>query len=110
LKAWRNGLLQPVMSTEVFDEYREVLIRLSRKYPTVQVGPLIDLIAVEIPLIRPLNLKKKICDDPDDDKFFACAAAAKAKLIISGDDHLLRKSGTLGIRVLTPAQFILEHL
>ena len=67
------------MSAEIFEEYREVLIRLSRKYPAVQVGPIIDLLAVEIPMVKPAKLNSVICVDPDDDKFIACAVSAKAK-------------------------------
>ena len=98
------------MTAEIFDEYREVLNRLSRRYSTVDVGPLIDLIAVEIPMVKAARLRRQICNDPDDDKFIACAIAAKTKLIISGDQDLLRVTGTSGIKVLTPAEFVAKYL
>lgn len=110
LKAWKAGQLEPVMTADIFDEYREVLIRLSRKYSSVEVGALIDLIAVEIPIVKPRKLRKKVCNDVDDDKFFACALAAGIKIIISGDKHLLRESGTFDVVVLKPAEFVASYL
>ena len=110
LKAWKAGQLEPVMTAEIFDEYREVLIRLSGEYPSIEVGALIDLIAVEIPIVKPRKLRRKVCDDVDDDKFFACALAAGIKVIISGDKHLLRESGTFDVVVLKPAEFVANYL
>jgi predicted nucleic acid-binding protein len=38
--------------------------------------------------------------DPDDDMFLAAALAASTRIIESGDKHLLRVSGWLGIEIL----------
>jgi predicted nucleic acid-binding protein len=45
-------------------------------------------------------------DDPEDDKFIRCAEAGKAKIIISGDQHLLRLKQYRAIKVVTPARFL----
>ncbi len=50
-----------------------------------------------------------VCDDPDDDKFFACAVASGVFMIISGDAHLLTRSGYRNITVLRPAEFVEQH-
>ena len=42
------------------------------------------------------DLREPVCDDPDDDKFLACALASGAKVIVSGDKHLLKVSGYHG--------------
>jgi predicted nucleic acid-binding protein len=55
-------------------------------------------------------LSEPICDDPDDDKFFAAAIASKSKLIVSGDKHLLKRTGYSGITVVKPAVFLKEYL
>jgi uncharacterized protein len=51
-------------------------------------------------------LSEKVCDDPDDDKFLACALECDAKIIVSGDKHLLRVSGYRDIEVLKPKAFV----
>jgi predicted nucleic acid-binding protein len=52
------------------------------------------------------NLSKPVCADPDDDKFIECAIAGKAEAIISGDKHLLKAFGYLGLEVMTPREFV----
>ncbi len=47
----------------------------------------------------------QVCEDVDDDVFLACAAAANAKIVCSGDKHLLACNGWNGIEVLTPRLF-----
>jgi Predicted nucleic acid-binding protein, contains PIN domain len=56
------------------------------------------------------SLPEPVCEDPDDDKFLACALASKTKLIISGDEHLLRASGYRGIEVIRPRKFVDKYL
>lgn len=41
---------------------------------------------------------------------FECAVAGKAKLIVSGDRHLLDASGTFDVEVLTPRAFVDNYL
>ncbi|WP_396216981.1 PIN domain-containing protein, partial [Gemmatimonas sp.] len=38
-------------------------------------------------------LDERVSEDPDDEMFLAAALAANARLIVSGDKHLLRVSG-----------------
>lgn len=45
--------------------------------------------------------------DPDDDKFLACAVAGRAAFVVSGDQHLLEIGAYKGIRILTPAEFLI---
>lgn len=51
---------------------------------------------------------KIVENDPDDDKFFECAVALKAKYIISGDKEVLEVEEYMGIKILSPKQFIDE--
>jgi putative PIN family toxin of toxin-antitoxin system len=107
---WKNGDIRPLASKEVIDEYLKVLA-----YPKFELSEgeinfilyheiLLYFEAVETepgPVIIP--------DDPSDDKFIRCTEAGKARIIISGDDHLLALKFYRGIKILTPSQF-LEHL
>ena len=45
-------------------------------------------------------------EDPDDDKFIECAVALKADFVISGDKSLIAIEAYMGIRIVTPKQFL----
>jgi putative PIN family toxin of toxin-antitoxin system len=47
-----------------------------------------------------------VVDDPDDDKFVECAVVAGAKLIVSGDGHLLRLGQHRDIQIVSASQFL----
>jgi uncharacterized protein len=88
LHAWSRGKTQLVVTPQILDEYRRVLIELHEKFPGVEVGPILDLIVVNSELCAPARLPRPICADPGDDKFFAGAVASNANIIVSGDKHL----------------------
>ncbi len=71
---------------------------------------LLTLIAVHAIVIDAPALSEHVSDDPDDDKFRAAALAGGAKLIVSGDKHLLRVSGWSNIEVLKARQFVDQYL
>lgn len=98
------------MSDEIFEEYQRVGEFLSKKFPEVDLGPFLELLAINPEFVAPKKLKNQVCEDPDDEKFLACAIAGKSKIIISGDKHLLKVSGYKGIKVLKPREFVDMHL
>lgn len=51
-----------------------------------------------------------IADDPDDDKFIECAVVSLARVIVSGDEHLLRLGMYGGIEILTASQFLARFI
>ena len=83
---------------------------MAQQFPGIDLGPILELLTVKAELILASGLPEPVCDDPDDDKFLACALASKAKLIVSGDKHLLRVSSYRGIVILSPRKFIDEYL
>lgn len=110
LRAWRDGKVQLVVSQDILEEYQQVEEILSERFPGVQLGPIFELLTVEAELTFVPSLPEPVCDDPDDDKFLACAIASEAKLIISGDKHLLKVSGYRGVQVLRPRKFVDDYL
>ena len=110
LHAWSRGKVQLVVTPEILDEYRRVVIELHEKYPGVEVGPILDLIVVNSELCAPARLTRPICADPADDKFFAAAVSSGVKIIVSGDKHLKATSGYRGITVVSPRGFIDRNL
>ena len=110
LEAWRDGKVQLVVSPEILEEYQRVGKILAKQFPKVDLGPIIDLLAVQAKLVLPPPLPEPVCADPDDDKFLACALASKTKFVISGDKHLLDVSDYRGITIVRPGKFVNEYL
>lgn len=110
LKAWRDGKVQLVISQEMLDEYQRVGETLPQQFPGLDLGPILELLTIKAELISAPGLSVPVCDDPDDDTFLAYALASKAKLIVSGDKHLLRVSGYRGIVIVSPRKCIDEYL
>lgn len=105
LEAWRDRQIQLVLSPQILEEYYRVGRELAEKYVGVDLNPFLELLAVHADVVEAPELTEKVCADPDDDKFLACALASGAEAIVSGDRHLLDRSGWRGIRVVTPRQF-----
>ena len=47
-----------------------------------------------------------IAEDPDDDRILECAMAARARVIVSGDRHLLRLGSFRSILIQSPREFL----
>ena len=110
LAAWRDGLIVPVLSAEVLDEYRRVAAILGSDHPEIELAPLLALLTVHSELVAAPPLPEPVTADRDDDVFLACAIAGRVRTIISGDRHLLSVSGWNGVRVVTPRRFVDEIL
>lgn len=110
LEAWRDGKFQLVISEDILEEYRRVGEVLAERFPSIDLQPLLALVAVRAEMSPSKGFTAPICDDPDDDMFIACALAGKCKTIVSGDKHLLKMSGFRGIKVLRPREFVDQHL
>ena len=89
-----------------FDEYSKVADELQKKFPTVDLGSIFDLLIFHGEFCASTKLDSRVCGDPDDDKFLACALEAGVKIVVSGDKLLLAESGYRGIKILSPSSFI----
>ena len=112
LSAWSAEKLVLVLSPGILEEYRRVGHELGRQHPEVGATfePILTLLAMNAMIIDAPPLAAPVSDDPDDDMFLAAAVASRTPLIVSGDRHLLRVSGWRGVDVLTPRQFVDQHL
>jgi len=110
LKAWRDGRIQILISEEIIEEYRRVGELLSKRFPAIELGPVLQLLAIHSEFVRPHKLTAQVSEDPDDDKFLECAISGNSNLIVSGDTHLLRISGHKGIEVISPRNFLDNYL
>ncbi len=104
---WKSGRLTLCLSPSMVEEYVAVLIRLGLGGQS-ELGDLLDLFSRGVNVLftsqtPPLAVVEA---DPGDDKFIECAVALKADAIITGDKALRRVGPYMGIRILTPREFL----
>lgn len=107
---WKNGDITLCLSRDILDEYVEVLQRIGLQDES-ELKELLSLFArgfnalftIKTPKIRVVK------DDPDDDKFIECALALKAKVIVTGDKSIKALGEYMGIKILTPQEFLNEY-
>jgi putative PIN family toxin of toxin-antitoxin system len=110
LAAWAEGGFELVASVEILTEYRRVAERLQRRFSSVDINAILDLVTREARFVEPAPVPVSACDDPDDLKFLACALSGGARFIVTGDRALLRASAFRGLEVVTPREFLQRHL
>ncbi len=108
LELWYQGKFDLLISPDILNEYTRVIGELNRKYPAVQIKPLLDLITLNAYVVEPGKRPIPFCDDPDDGIFLATAIAGKAHYIVTGDKALLRVKKYPGGQIITGRQFISE--
>ena len=106
LEAWKSSEIQIILSKEILEEYQRVADALAEKYPEIDISAIIELIDIHGEIIDTERIEVFECEDPDDNKFLECAIASRAKLIVSGDKHLLKLNGYQEIVVYKPRDFV----
>jgi putative PIN family toxin of toxin-antitoxin system len=109
LKAYASGELSLVLSPEILSEYHEVAERLFKKYP-VEYADILEWITIHSDMVSDTSLTESVCADPDDDKFISAALVSGAKIICSGDKHLLNVNGYQKIETLKQTPFADKYL
>ena len=110
LNAWRNQAVELVISPEIFEEYHRVGQALEKKFPGVDIDPILHLLMHSVEFVQVPDLPERVCKDLDDDKFVACAIATGTNIIVTGDKELLSVSGYSGIEVISPRTFVDKYL
>ena len=93
------------ISPQIWDEYNDVIERLTKKYPSRLKHQLIDEVFKVFKVISP-STAISICRDPDDDKFISCAIDAGCQYLVSGDDDLLSLGKVEEVTICTPSEFL----
>lgn len=104
---WKNERITLCLSNAILDEYIDVLCRIGMKdeYEREELLSFFSrgfniLFTTKTPKI------KIVKNDPADDKFIECAAALKADAVITDDREMLAIKEYIGIKILTPQQFL----
>ena len=106
---WKKGLVTPICSKEIIEEYLHVLA-----YPKFQLSEseIQFILSHEIlPHFKVVTVKPGkpfVTTDPSDDKFIWCALDGNAATIVSGDEHLLKFSSS-SVSIVTVAMFMEKH-
>lgn len=98
------------LSHEMLHELAKVLTyaKIDRILRGAGVSPEAALTSVirSVRLVKPRQSVHVVKEDPADDRVLECALAARARIIISGDHHLLALKEYRRIRVLKPREFL----
>lgn len=105
-----RGRLDIVISPDILEEFHDVLVRPKFGFTADQVDGIIQQFRESFFLVRPGVSVQVVKRDPDDDRILEAALAAEAPVIVSGDADLLDLKSWRGIRIYTPAEFVVEHL
>lgn len=103
-----RGRVTNFISEEILDEVKEVLLRPKFKLTYQQVNAVIALFRDTFEIVNPAIHHEVIQSDPDDDLILDAAMEAQAEVIVSGDMHLRSLASWRGIRILSPAEFVME--
>ena len=104
---WKEGKIYLCLSSEILDEYIDVLQRFLGKN-SKEISELLALFSKGTNILftrnpPAINVVKK---DPDDNKFIACALKLKADYIITGDSALKEIKTFSNIKILSPSHFL----
>lgn len=103
---WKHGHLQLIISTEIVEEYLQVLqkspLLTERGFQALQLW---FSHKSKVTAVRP-GMRFKVCRDENDDMFLDAAYAGKAKYIISWDKDLLAIEKFKGIKIVNPGEFL----
>ncbi|OGO32362.1 MAG: putative toxin-antitoxin system toxin component, PIN family, partial [Chloroflexi bacterium RBG_16_54_11] len=76
LRAWQDGKIGLVVSSDIFFEYIRVVDLLAEQYPNINITLVLDLVMRDADVFMAKPLPVSVSEDPDDDKFIACALAS----------------------------------
>jgi putative PIN family toxin of toxin-antitoxin system len=104
---WKSGQITLCLSKSIMDEYVAVLQRLGLE-DEPELEELLGLFAGGYHLLFAGKTPRLdvVEGDPDDNKFIECAVALKAHFVVSGDKALTAIEDYMGIKVVTPKQFL----
>jgi putative PIN family toxin of toxin-antitoxin system len=108
---WKGGSIRPLVSKQIIAEYLRVLAYPKFELSEDEINYLLYqeiLPYFEIVTVKPGRVILK--EDPSDDMFIRCALDGKAKMIISGDQHLLAVKSYDKLKILTPSQFLKQFV
>ncbi len=107
IRAWLRGLVVPVVSDQVFDEYARVLARSrEREGFTTDLTPWLNALRYHALCVEPVTLNQPVYRDPSDDIFIGAALAGAARIVIGRDPDLTILKKPFGVAIVTPRAWL----
>lgn len=106
-KAFQNGEFELCVTTDILNEYAEILQRKFRPEVGISVMKAIEN-SFDVIQIQKYFFWNLITVDPDDNKFVDCAVAANADFICTEDKHfkVLKKIPFPPVKVISADDFV----
>ncbi len=110
IDVWKSGTVTSCLSGKIVAEYIEVLNKLEL-HNEKELEELLHLFSKGYNIVFSASTPTLhiIKQDPGDNMFIECAVALQCSYIISGDKHLTSLKNYMGIKILSPKQF-LDHI
>jgi putative PIN family toxin of toxin-antitoxin system len=112
--AWYAGAFKWALSTDILQEYEEVLGRMRGPAKAEEILSLVMNLGTRLGTVQeisPAFFFRTISADRDDDKFADCAIAARADYIITSDRHFAPLIGSgFKPQPIEPEDFIARFL
>ena len=96
-----------ILSRQILEEFAGVLCGKKFNYLPDVASAIVREIELIAEIVTPKRNIVVIQADPDDNMVLECGIAGKADYIVSGDAHLLDLKEFEGIRIVTPAEFLI---
>ena len=112
IRSLPDRTFQLLVSTPVFFEYEEVLLRPGQlqHLNSMEINDFLDFLASDCEPVRINFLWRPTLSDPDDDLILELAVSGQADVLVTYNLKDFTGSERFGIRILSPAQFIQETL
>lgn len=108
IDAWLAGLMEVYVSNALAYEYEDVLSRKLSEVRWSQLQPILGLL-LNMAHFTPIYFSwRPISPDPGDDLVIDCAMNAGATVVTSNVRDFRSATESLGVRVVTPVQFVVE--
>lgn len=107
INLWKTGKITICVSRDIIDEYVEILKRLGLQKEK-ELQELLKIFSEGHNIVFAASTPSLtiVEQDPKDNMFIECAVALGCSHIISGDKHLKSIDNYMGIKILSPKEFL----
>ncbi len=107
---WKSGEITLCLSRPIIDGYVDMLQRLGLQ-DEQELEELLKLFASARHILFTMKTQelRVVVKDPADDRFIECAVALRAQCIVTGDKALRDVGDYMGIKIVTPREFLARH-
>ena len=108
LRLVTTGAVRLCHDARILGEYRQVLLRPTFPFHSLQVEALLDQIEADGEPVMALALSHRL-PDPDDEAFLEVALAGKVRYLVTGNPRHFPPGSRQGVRVVSPREFLKSY-